>query len=165
MSRIWAIGCNVQDASLFRPIMIFVALLAFAQAVLVSIDFIYPEISIPAFVNFLIVFLAAMACGRVFAHKARRMPTVGETLTFSAIAILLALFVNVVFLAAILIVRGIPATGDNLALWMVGSAVQQPERAGFIMTGLAIAFGIGLVLGLAGFASGAWRALRTRHPV
>ncbi|MBE2276128.1 MAG: hypothetical protein IAE87_07510 [Rhodobacteraceae bacterium] len=154
----------MQDASLFRPILIFVALLAIAQAVLVGIDFIYPEISVPAFVNFLIVLLAAMACGRVFAHMAKRLPTVGETLTFSAIAILLTLFVNVVFLAGTLIARGIPATGDNLALWMAGSTIEQPERAGFIMLGLAIAFGIGLLLGLAGFASGAWQALRARHP-
>ena len=153
----------MQDVSLFRPILVFVGLLAVAQAVIVSLGLFFPDIRLPSFVNFLIVILAAMACGRVFVHAARRMPSIGERLTFAAIGVLLGLFVNVVFLAGMLILRGIPATGENLALWMTGTSIAQGDRADFLVSALALAFGIGVVLGFAGIGLGAWQALKT-HP-
>lgn len=154
----------MQDASLFRPILVFVVLLSVAQAVIVSLGFFFPGIRVPDFVNYLIVILAAMACGRVFVHASGRLPSLGEKLTFSAIGVLLALFVNVVFLAGQLIFRGIPATGENLALWMTGTSIAEGERAAFLLSGLALAFGIALLLGFAGIGLGAWQAQRAhRH--
>ena len=153
----------MQDVSLFRPILIFVALLAVAQATIVMLGVVFPDVPVPAFVNFLIVILAAMACGRAFAHTAERPPTFGETVLFSAIGVLMGLFVNVVFLAGLLISQGIPATGDNLALSMTGAEVARGERAGFLVTGLALAFAIGLVLAIVGFGTGARQALKTRR--
>ncbi len=153
----------MQDVSLFRPILIFVALLAVAQAIIVVLGVVFPDVQVPTFVNFLIVILAAMACGRVFAHTAERPPTRGETVLFSAIGVLMGLFVNVVFLAGLLISQGIPATGDMLAQEMIGAEVARDERAGFLVTGLALAFAIGLVLAIAGFGTGARQALKTRR--
>ncbi len=117
-----------------------------------------PEFTVPSFINFLIVVLAAMAAGRSFGQAAGRMPTGGERLGFGLASTLAAMVINLVFLAGLLVWYGFAVSVENLSALLAGGDTS--AGAGFLAIVLGIALVIGAGLGALGLGSGAKQALK-----
>ena len=154
----------MEHSSITRAVLVFLGFILLAQVVLTALAFAFPGLTIPSFVNLLVVLFSAMAAGRSFADAHGVLPTGGQKSAFAAIATVGTVGLNLGFVAGLLVYYGAPVTVQTMIFAMTGGNMDLAGMQGALLAGVVVGLLIGFALAHTGFGSGAKRALKTRRP-
>ena len=154
----------MEHSSITRAVFVFLGFILLAQVVLTALAFAFPGLTIPSFVNLLVVLFSAMAAGRSFADAHGVLPTGGQKSAFAAIATVGTVGLNLGFVAGLLVYYGAPVTVQTMIFAMTGGNMDLAGMQGALLAGVVVGLLIGFALAHTGFGSGAKRALKARRP-
>ncbi len=148
---------TTSSAGLGRPLLIFTFWLVLLQGIIIGIETLIPDFTLPGALNVVVLYFASYFGGRSFGKAAGRAMTGGEGFRFGLVALAVSLAIGAVVITLLFRQAGVPLTMDNLQLVL---AQGERDLVPWLWPILAVATVITVAVAAGGAVAGAKRATR-----
>jgi hypothetical protein len=126
-----------------------------AQAAILALGYVFPDLPLPSSLGIVMAMVAAMSSGQSFARQTGRRPTAGERLGFAILATAVVFALSIVLVWGVFRYHGVPVSVENLLIAATGDAKAAADIAPFITIGAAIVGVLTLFMCWFGYGMGA----------
>jgi hypothetical protein len=119
-------------APLGKMLAVFIGMLIAGNLLVVGIEYVLPDLTIPSSMGVVFLMLGAMQAGQTAARNTGRRLTAGEKARFALAATVTSIALSVALLWGILAWFGVPFSLENVVLAMTGDTVPYAEIMEFL---------------------------------